>query len=141
MAGLSNQIAQAIANQAKAVAGIRWALPQPPDALPGTPCAIVGPPSGRLDQPGSWERLYWTYPLRVYVATTNDTAHTQADTNDLLDLFLIGFRTGIGLTGLVAQSVITSWQTDRFYTIGAEEYQCIDFVVTVELERSATYTA
>ena len=34
-----------------------------------------------------------------------------------------------------------SWDTDRFYTVGGQDYQAIDFQIRVEVERAATYTA
>jgi hypothetical protein len=139
--GLTNQISTAIAAQAAGVAGMVGGSATPLDTIPNTPYAVVGPSSGRIDQPGSWERLYWTVPWRCYVARISNGALVQTDVNDLLDLILVTFRTGITLGGLVSQSVIATWQTDRYYTVGIEDYQAIDFVNTVELERSASYTA
>lgn len=141
MAGLTNQIANAIGAQYAAIAGMSGVSARPVDKIPATPFTVVGGPAGRIDQPGSWERTYWTVPVRVFVARVSADDLTQADVSDMLDLILVALRAGITLGALVSQSVITTFDTDRFYTIGGEDYQAIDLVHTVELERSATYTA
>ena len=141
MAGLHNTIASQIATTVAGVTSVQACSPTPVDSIPATPFGVVGPPKGQLFQPGSWERLLLQFPLRIYVSRIASADRDQTTTNDFLDNFLTAFRTGITLGGNVQQCVIVSWDTDRFYTVNNEDYQAIDFVLSVEVERSATYTA
>ena len=62
----------------------------------------------------------------------------------MLDAFLTAFRSGISLNLAslgVSAALITDWNTDRFYDIGGESYQAVDFTVQVDVYRSATYTS
>lgn len=141
MAGLHNTVATALATTVAGITGMSGCSPVPIDSLNATPWGVVGPPKGQLLQPGSWERFLLTFPLRVYLARVSSSDRDQVAINDFLDLFLVGFRSGITLGGVVTEAIIKSWDTDRFYTIGGEDFQAIDFVIGVELERAASYSA
>ena len=147
--GLHNQIAQGIANIAQNVIGgtasinaMRYTAPTPVSNIPPAPATIVGPPRGRIAT-ASWEVVQITYPVRVYTAKIMKSSVTQHDVNEWVDAFIAAYRTGIteGLSSLgVMEVIIESWDTDKFYEVGGEGYQAIDFVVDVEVLRTATYT-
>jgi hypothetical protein len=146
--GLHNQIAEALANTATQVIGgtasinnMRGAYPSPKASMPPAPITIIGPPTGRLT-PGSSQEIYFIkYPMRVYVGRLRDSSQTMHDVNEWVDAFLIWYRGGISLGGLVTQAVIESWDTDKFYEIGGEDYQAVDFVIACEVYNSTTYTS
>jgi hypothetical protein len=75
------------------------------------------------------------------VARVKSADREQSTVNDTLDLFLTGWRTGITLSALVTEAIIKSWDTDRFYSVNGEDWQAIDLVIGVEVERAASYTA
>jgi len=138
--GLHNQIGTALATKVAAIAGMAGASATPVDSIPNTPYGVVGPPSGRLE-PGNWETITAVYPLRIYIGRTSDAARTQTDANDFLDLFIAAMRAGItlGIAG-VSAALLSSWNTDRFYPIGGEDYQAVDATVTVEIDQPESYT-
>lgn len=147
---LHNLIASAIATNAVSVVGgsasqstMRGSSAGPVSNLGPAPQTVVGPPKGRI-VPGSWEVMELTYPVRVYTAKLRNASQTQHDVNEWLDAFIAAFRTGITLSlsaSGVMQSVISTWDTDRFYEVGGEPYQAIDFEVTVTIAQAETYTA
>ncbi len=141
MAGMHNQIATGLAALAASVTGMTGCSPVPVETIPNTPYGVIGPPKGSLLQPGSWERLLLQYPMRIYVCRVGTPDRDQVVVSDLVDLFLVTFRTGIELGTIVTEAIIKTWDTDRFYTVGGEDYQAIDWLVGVEVERPATYTA
>lgn len=149
---LHNQIAQALATAATTVVGgtasvstMRGSSAGPKANLPPVPYTVVGPPSGRQIPASSEEQLFIRYPMRCYVGKIRDGVQTQHDINEFLDAFLITFRNlgglGISISGQVTDVHIESWDTDKFYEVGGEAYQAIDFTVVAEVERTATYTA
>ena len=141
MPGLHNLVATGLATTVAGIAGVSGCSPVPIENVNATPWGVIGPPKGQLLQPGGWERLLLQYPLRMYVARVSTPDRDQVAINDFLDLFLVAFRSGITQTALITEAIIKSWDTDRFYTLGGEDYQAIDFVIAVEVERAASYTA
>lgn len=140
MAGLHNQIAAGIEADAAAVAGISQHSPVPVDNIPSTPFAVVGPPKGTMVAPGAWEVMSLQYPLRIYYAR-NTSDLDQTALNDFVDLFIAQFRLGVTLAvaGVVAAQ-LTTWDTGKFYDVNGSTFQAIDFTVSVEVARAATYT-
>lgn len=149
MPGLHNLVAQALATKAAGISGMAGASPTPIDSLNAPPWAVVGPPKGQLFQPGAEERMFLVYPIRVYVARLASSDRDQVAINDFTDLFILGWRDtsagGLGITlglaGTVMEALLLSWDTDKFATVGQEEYAVVDFVCRVEVARQATYTA
>lgn len=141
MSGLHNLVATALAADAAAVTGISGASPAPLETLPGTPYVVIGPPRGSIVT-GSWERLFIFYPMHLFYARVQTPALDQVAINDLLDLFIAQFRTGItmGVAGVV-EVVIASWDTNKEMAVGDMDYQLIEFVVSVEVDRPASYTS
>ena len=145
--GLHNQIAQQLAINAQIVTGgtasisnMRGAFPYPKSNIPPAPVTVIGPPKGRQIASSEEEHLFMLFPMRVYVGKIREAAQTQHDINEWVDAFLLSFRNGISLGGLVTDAHIESWDTDKFYQVGDEGYQAVDFVISVELLRTATYT-
>lgn len=130
MPGLTNQVAQALANAAANVSGILGSSPTPVSTIPGTPYVVVGAPKGTLAV-GSWEIREYTFPLHYLVERVNDEALDQAVVNDAVDSFIAQFNTGITLGGLVISAEIVSFDTDVFSKLGATDYQAITFSVQV----------
>ena len=139
-AGLHNLVATALAADASAVATISGASATPVDTLPNTPYVVIGPPRGTIIT-GSWERLFIVYPMHLFYARTSTADRDQVALNDLVDLFISGFRTGItqGVAGVV-EAVIASWDTNKVQDVGGESYQLVEFLICVEVDRAATYT-
>jgi len=139
--GLHNQIGTALSVKVAAIGGMAGCSATPVDSIPNTPYGVVGPPSGRLEQ-GNWETINAIYPLRIYIGRTSDAARTQTDANDFLDLFIAAMRVGItlGIAG-VSAALLDSWNSDRFYSVGGEDYQAVDASVRVEIDQPESYTA
>lgn len=140
MPGLHNLVATALATDAAAVTGIAGSSPTPIETLPGTPYVVIGPPRGQIVT-GSWERMFLVYPMHLFYARVQNPNLDQTSLNDYCDLFITQFRTGItmGVAGVV-EAVIASWDTNKEMTVGDEDYQLIEFLVSVEVDRAATYT-
>jgi hypothetical protein len=140
MAGLHNLVAQGLAADAAAVAGIQGASATPVDALPATPFVVIGPPRGSMVG-GSWERLFLIYPMHLFFIRAASADRDQVAINDFCDLFITGFRTGItlGVAGVV-EALIASWDTNKEQDVNGDTYQLIEFVVSVEVDRPASYT-
>ena len=145
--GLHNQIAPALAAQALAVVGgtavvstMRETFPGPASTVGGFPFTIIGPPKGRQVPASSETVLTARFPMRVYVAKVSSGLRAQFDINEWVDAFRAAWVTGCTLGSLVTFSWIESWDTDRWYTIGGEDYQAIDFVAGIETEIHETYT-
>ncbi len=140
MPGLHNLVAQGLAADAALVAGVQGSSATPVDGLPVTPFVVIGPPRGSIT-PGSWERLFITYPMHLFFIRAASADRDQVAINDFLDLFITGFRAGItlGVAGVV-EAVIASWDTNKEQDVGGETYQLIEFAVSVEVDRAATYT-
>lgn len=140
MAGLHNLVANALAADAAAVAGVIGSSAVPVDSLPNTPFVVVGPPRGQITT-GSWERLFIVFPMHLFYGRLSSADRDQVAINDLLDLFIAQFRTGItmGVAGVV-EAVIASWDTNKEQDVAGESYQLIEFQVSVEVDRPASYT-
>lgn len=144
---LHNQIASALATSATSVVGgtatittMRGSSPTPLSTLPAAPWTVIGPPKGQIT-PAMEEVLHITFPMRIYTGKLASDDRTQHDTNEWLDAFLLAYRTGITLGGIVSEATIRTWNTDVFYEINGEPYQAVDFTVEVWTTRATTYTA
>jgi hypothetical protein len=104
----------------------------PVNTVPDTPYVYVGPP--RIASTlGSWTILEYHFPLHYLLARlSGDEAVDQAAINDALDLVLAQFTLGItlGIAGVVSAEIKTG-DTDKFYTIGTQQYQAVDLDVVV----------
>ena len=141
MAGLHNLIATALAAKAAAVAGMAGGSATPLDSLSGTPYLVIGPPRGQLT-PSNWERMFIVFPMHLFYARISSADRDQTAINDLLDLVIAAFRLNItlGVPGVV-EAVIASWDTNKVQDVGSESYQLIEFLVSVEVDQPAAYTA
>ena len=141
--GLTADIAGAVATKVAAVSGIRGCSPRDPDSIPAYPWAVVGLPKVSI-QPGTWETLTYTFPVRVYVARAADGPRATASCYDLFDATLVALRTGIkyGLSASgVAEGILSDAELDRFWEIGGELYQGVEMTLVVSIGRGTTYTA
>jgi len=141
--GLTADIATAIAATVAGASGMRGCAPTDPDTIPGTPYGAVGLPKVHVES-GAWERITYTWPIRLFVARVADGPRTVVSVYDLIDAIIVAFRTGIsgGLSASgVLQTLIETGDADRFYDVGGETYQAFDMVVTTTVGRSTTYTA
>ena len=140
MAGLTNQIAAALAVEAAAISGVTGASATPVNSIPDTPYVYIGPP--RVQQvPGSWESRIYTFPMHYLVArVSGDEAADQAVINDALDAVLNAWRTGVTLGGLGIAEIVAA-DGDKFYTVATQEYQSVDFDVRVSVYGAGGYTA
>lgn len=145
--GLHNQIAAAIASNALNVAGgtaqvsvMRTTSAYPESNIQPAPLTIVGPATGRLTPGSSQEIFFLRFPMRFYTPRLRNNAQTMHDVYEYVDGFLTQFRKVISFGGIDTEAVIESWDTDKFYSIGEEDYQAIDFVVKVEVYNNVTYT-
>lgn len=140
MAGLTNQIATALAAEAQAVTGIASASSVPVESVPNTPFIYIGP--AKLTQiGGSWEEREYHFVMHLLIARVGSEDRDQVAIDDLLDLVLNAFRNGItlGIAGVVSALLVAA-DTDKFYTIGTMDYQSIDFDVSVTVMSGQTYT-
>lgn len=140
MPGLHNLIATGLAADAAAVSGIQGSSATPVDGLSTTPFVVVGPPRGTMIG-GSWERLFLVYPMTLFFLRAASADRDQVAINDLVDNFIAQFRFGItlGVAG-VCEALISSWDTNKEQDVGGDTYQVVDFAVTVEVDRAASYT-
>ena len=141
MSDTTTQVAQAIANRAAGISGMFAASAFPVDAIPDTPYTVVGPHTGTLPVPGSWEQRILYFPVRCYVSRTAGSTYDQQSINAMVDAFISAFRSGITDSAGVTQIIIQSWNTGLFEVVANEEYQVIDFTFRVDIFQSATYTA
>jgi hypothetical protein len=141
--GLTADIATAIAATVAGASGMRGCASADLDTIPGTPYGAVGLPKVRVDQ-GAWERVTYTWPVRLFVARVSDGPRTTVAVYDLIDAVVVAFRTGIsgGLSASgVLETLIETGDADKFYDVGGETYQALDMTVTTTVGRSTTYTA
>ena len=141
MSDTTTQVAQYIATTAGAISGMNGSSAFPVDSIPTTPYTVVGPHTGTLPQPGSWEQRILYYPVRCYVARIAGSTYDQQPVNTMVDNFITAFRSGITHSAGVTQIIIQSWNTGLFEVIGNETYQVVDFTFRVDIFQSATYTA
>jgi hypothetical protein len=130
----------AVVAKAATITGMRGTSAKMPDSIGATPWTVVGPHSGELS-PGSWEKYVYSFPLYCYLERTADDARTQAILNDLLDAFIIAYRSGISLGGTVAQTLVRSWNTDRYTEISTSKFQILELTVETTVVGGQTYTA
>jgi hypothetical protein len=139
MAGLTNQIASAVAAIAAGVAGVAGASPVPVDSVPNTPFVYLGPPKW-TQVGGSWETREYRFPMHYLIVRVGSEDRDQTAINDALDLMDAAFRSGITLGGIATSTLLLAADTDKFYDIGSASYQSIDFDVQVIVMSAQTYT-
>ncbi len=135
-----NAIAQFIANKAAGVSGVRGASPGPVDTIPATPYAVVLPVQDGSIIPGSWERRRMHFPVWLLIGRVADAARNQSSINGYVENMLATYRTSGTESGTVASTVVTTYRTDQYVTVGAEDYQFLEFIVEVVVNSSAGYT-
>lgn len=141
--GLTNDIATAVSTKVAAVSGMRGCSARDPDTIAATPWAVVGLPR-LVASPGSWERLDYVFPLRVYAARTSDGPRVTQTVYDTFDAVFAALRTGIayGLSASgVAEGLLGEVQFDRFWEVGGEIYAGFEGELTVTVVGGRTYTA
>ena len=141
MSDTATQVAQYIATTAAATSGMTGASAFPLDSIPNTPYTVVGPHTGTLPAPGSWEQRVLYYPVRVYLTRLPKSDDVQSLANTTVDNFIAAFRSGITHSAGVTQIIIQSWNTGLFEEVAGEVYQVVDFTFRVDIFQSATYTA
>lgn len=141
MAGLTNNIATALATAAATTPSVTGASAVPIEGVPGTPYIYVGPPKIQIT-PGSWDTRIYQFPMHYLIARVAEPID-QTAINDALDAVLTVFRTGItlGLTNPQPIALIVAADTDKFYSLDGTDYQSIDFTVAVEVYGPQSYTA
>jgi hypothetical protein len=140
VAGLTNQIATGLVTEVAGVTGIVATAATPVDAVPGTPFYYVGPPK-LVQIGGQWEQRIYNFPLHLMIARLSTEDRDQVTINDLMDLTLNAFRTGITLavSGVISAEIKAA-DTDKFYELGGVTYQSVDFDCLVTVGQPATYT-
>ena len=141
MSDTVTQVAQAIATTAAGISGMFGTSAFPVDAIPDTPFTVVGPHTGTLPAPGSWEQRILYFPVRVYLTRWSKSEDVQTAANAMVDSFISAFRLGITHVAGVTQIIIQSWNTGLYEVVGQETYQVVDFTIRVDIYQSATYTA
>lgn len=139
MAGLTNQLATALAAWGAGISGVVGASATPVSTIPGTPYITVNAPRVTITG-GSWETVEYDFPFWYLLERTADEAVQQVQVNDALDLIVAAFRSGISLGGLAVSAEGHTADTDKFAKLGATEYQVIEFHVTVTVMQPETYT-
>ena len=135
-----NTIATTLATTASGISGIRGASAKPLDTIPGTPYAIIGPVQNGTVIPGSWERVHMRFPLWIYIDRTADAARTQNAINSYVNGVIAAYRSGGTESATVASTLVTEWRTDMFETVGATEYQVLEFFIDVVVNSAVGYT-
>lgn len=135
--GLTNDLATALEAEISGITSIAAHSSTPVDAIPQTPFLYVGPPKGTI-LGGSWEEREYHFPMRCAIGRTTED-RDQIVVNDLLDLIVAAFRTGISLGALAASALVLTFDTDTFFTLGAADYQAILFEVQVIVMSGQTY--
>jgi len=141
--GLTADLATAIATTVAGASGMRGCASADLDTVPGTPYGSVGLPKVSVEQ-GAWERVTYTWPVRIFVARVADGPRTTTEVYGLVDAIIVAFRSGIagGLSASgVLMTLIETGDMDRFYSVGGEDYQAFDLALTTTVGRGTTYTA
>ncbi len=133
-------VAAGIAARVATITTVRGASATPSDAVPASPWAVVGNHHGTLEA-GSFERVTYIFPLRIYVERTADDARTGAIVNGLVDELVAAFRSGITLGAVVAQTRVTDWDTGTYVETDEAAYQCLDANIEVLVASGQSYTA
>jgi hypothetical protein len=136
MAGLTNQLATALAAEVAAIAGLTTAA-TPVDSLPTTPFLYVGPSKGTIIG-GSTEELVYMFPLHCLIGRASEDRDQYA-INELLDQIIAAFRTGMYLGGLAIAELL-AFDTDKFYEVDQVSCQSVDLDCRVTRITAQTYT-
>ena len=138
MSRITNTIASDLAAWFSGMSGV-VASAVPVDTIPNTPYAVVAGPKGQLI-PASWEQRTYRFTVHYLVARTTDESRTQTALNDALDDVIDHIRLqGITLGGVVTSALLSSFDTEKFYAIGTEQYQAIDFDFDIEVYAGETW--
>ncbi len=133
----TNALATAIVAKAAGITAMRGASDTVPDTIPASPWTVLGSNAGTIE--GGY-RINYTFPLRCYVERTADAGRVAHTVNDLVDAFVAAYRDGLTLSGTVAESRITAWNSDLYAEVGKSEYQVIEFSLLVVLLDMAPHT-
>lgn len=142
MAGLTNNIASALATAAAAITHVENTSPTPVDAVPATPFVWIGPPKIAQITPGSWDTRIYAFTMNYIIQRVREDAD-QLQLNDAIEDVLTAFRTGITLGLINPQPIaeIRAVDSDKFWSLGGTDYQGIEFTVVVEVYGPQSYTA
>lgn len=132
-------IADSLSATAAAIATVRGASSQPVDTIPATPYAVVGAVENGTVIPGSWERTRMRFPLWVYWARTQDAARVQKGLNPFVNSVIAAYRSNGTQGGTIASALVTEWTTNKYDTVGAEEYQVCEFWIEVVVNSAVGY--
>lgn len=138
--GLTNDLATAVKTKMASVTGIRSTYARLPDSIAAAPAAILGSP--RIDvEAGSFERITYTFPLRLYVERTADDDRTAQTLYDLVDATVAAFRTGNFLDGTsTGPALVVNIDTNGYDTVAGADYFVAECELAVYQHSPQTYS-
>jgi hypothetical protein len=134
-------IAEAVITRAASVSGVRGSSVGFPELLPPSPFVICGNHKAVMDVSGAFEVIVYTFPVQFFVERLGDDSETLSTLHDLIDGAIAAFRTGVTLSGTVAQTKIVRWNTDLYSEVGGSAFQHVEIFVEVRVASGHAYTA